>query len=155
MKLVNSTGNVWRGRAQSVLRIVSAFLFMSHGMQKILSFPVAPAAPIQWLSMSGIAGLLELVGGLLLLLGLFTRPVAFILCGEMAVAYFMAHAPRGFWPLLNRGELAALYSFVFLYLAAAGGGPWSLDACWNGRRLGDHRRRDRTLGAHAVSLTRS
>ena len=147
---MNSAVNVWGGRAQSVLRIVSAFLFMSHGMQKIMSFPVAPAAPIQLLSMSGIAGLLELVGGLLLLLGLFTRPVAFILCGEMAVAYFMAHAPRGFWPLLNRGELAALYSFGFLYLAAAGGGPWSFDAWRNARRLDDDRCRDRTLGAHAA-----
>ena len=74
--------------------------------------------------------MLELFGGLFLLLGIFTRPVAFLLSGEMAVAYFMSHAPRGFWPILNRGELAALYSFVFLYLAAAGGGPWSLDRFW-------------------------
>ena len=79
------------------------------------------------MSLSGVAGVLELFGGLLLLLGLFTRPVAFVLSGLMAFAYFIAHAPQGFWPLLNRGELAALYSFVFLYLAAAGGGPWSLD----------------------------
>lgn len=83
--------------------------------------------PIELLSLLGLAGMLELAGGLLLIIGLFTRPVAFILCGFMAVAYFMAHAPGGFWPLLNRGELAALYCFVFLYLAAAGGGAWSLD----------------------------
>ena len=79
------------------------------------------------LSLIGISGALELVGGLLVLTGLFTRPAAFILSGELAVAYFMAHAPQGFWPLLNKGELAALYSFVFLYLAVAGGGAWSLD----------------------------
>jgi putative oxidoreductase len=75
----------------------------------------------------GVAGILEFLGGLLVLLGLFTRPVAFLLSGEMAVAYFMVHAPQGFWPLLNRGELAVLYSFVFLYLAVAGGGAWSVD----------------------------
>jgi putative oxidoreductase len=80
--------------------------------------------------MAGVSGILELFGGLLLLLGLFTQPVAFILSGEMAVAYFMVHAPRGFWPLLNRGELAVLYCFVFLYLAAAGGGLWSVDHLW-------------------------
>jgi putative oxidoreductase len=85
----------------------------------------------------GLAGVLELFGGLLLLLGLFTRSVAFILAGEMAVAYFMAHAPKGFWPLLNRGELATLYCFVFLYLAAAGGGPWSIDHHWRRRSNGD------------------
>jgi putative oxidoreductase len=78
--------------------------------------------------MAGVAGVLEIVGGILLLLGLFTRPVAFLLAGEMAAAYFIVHAPQGFWPLLNRGELAALYCFLFLYLAAAGGGPWSVDA---------------------------
>jgi putative oxidoreductase len=111
----------------SVLRIVAALLFVSHGMQKILGFPVAPHAPIRWFSLIGVAGLLELVGGALLLLGLFTRPVAFVLSGEMAFAYFLAHAPHGFWPLVNRGELAALYSFLFLYLAFAGGGPWSVD----------------------------
>jgi putative oxidoreductase len=79
------------------------------------------------LSLTGVAGLLELVGGALLLFGLFTRPVAFVLSGQMAVAYFLAHAPQGFWPIANRGELAALYSFLFLYLAFAGGGEWSVD----------------------------
>jgi putative oxidoreductase len=80
------------------------------------------------MSLAGVAGVLETFGGLLLLLGLFTRPVAFVLAGEMAAAYFMSHAPQGFWPLLNRGELAALYCFLFLYFAAVGGGPWSVDA---------------------------
>ena len=107
---------------------------MSHGLQKILGFPVARAVATPLLSLSGIAGTMELVGGALLLVGLFTRPVAFLLSGEMAVAYFIAHAPQGFWPLLNRGELSALYSFVFLYLALAGGGSWSLDRWWQLRR---------------------
>ena len=111
----------------SVLRIVTAFLFVEHGTQKWLSFPGARSTPAVLWSLSGVAGLLELVGGFLLLLGLFTRPVAFVLSGLMAFAYFIAHAPQGFWPILNHGELAALYCFVFLYLAAAGGGPWSLD----------------------------
>jgi putative oxidoreductase len=119
--------STWAPRALSVLRIVAAFLFMQHGAQKLLGFPDGqqPGPPLN--SLAGIAGILELFGGLLLLLGLFTRPVAFILSGQMAVAYFMAHAPQGFWPILNRGELAALYCFVFLYLSAAGGGEWSLD----------------------------
>jgi putative oxidoreductase len=114
-------------RLLSVLRIVSGFIFMAHGSEKWLGFPAPPSAPATLMSLSGASGILELVGGLLLLLGLFTRPVAFLLSGEMAVAYFIAHAPHGFWPLLNRGELAVLYCFVFLYLSAAGGGPWSLD----------------------------
>jgi putative oxidoreductase len=122
----------WTPRLLSMLRIVSAFLLMAHGTQKWLSFPVARESPTELWSLSGIAGLLELVGGFLLLLGLFTRPVAFVLSGLMAFAYFIAHAPQGFWPIINRGELAALYCFVFLYLAAAGGGPWSVDR-WRGK----------------------
>jgi putative oxidoreductase len=112
----------------SVLRIVAAFLFMAHGAQKLLGFLAPPGAPAPAiLSQTWIAGVLELFGGALLLLGLFTRPVAFILSGMMAVAYFQVHAPLGFWPLQNRGELAALYCFTFLYFSFAGGGEWSAD----------------------------
>ena len=119
----------WSPRVLSVLRIVTALLFMTHGTSKILGFPFNPRYEnLPLLSLTGIAGLLELVGGVLLALGLFTRPVAFILSGEMAVAYFMAHAPRAFLPLVNQGELAVVYCFVFLYLWVAGAGPWSLDA---------------------------
>ncbi len=117
--------------ALSVLRIITGFLFMTHGMQKLLSFPVAFSKPVALFSLMGLAGSLELVGGALVLIGLFTRPAAFILSGEMAFAYFMAHAPQSFWPLINRGEAAVLYCFVFLYLAAAGAGPWSIDRLRN------------------------
>ena len=130
---MNSVVASWPPRLLSVLRIVAAFLFMVHGAQKWLAFPVARASPTLLWSMSGVAGLLELVGGFFLILGLFTRPVAFVLSGLMAFAYFIAHAPQGFWPIVNRGELAALYCFLFLYLAAAGGGPGSLDR-WLRRR---------------------
>ena len=113
----------------SLLRIVSGFLFWLHGAQKLLGLfgGVGGGGRADLFSLVGLAGVLEFFGGLLILAGLFTRPVAFILSGQMAVAYFMGHAPQGFWPIVNRGELAALYSFLFLYLAAAGGGPWSLD----------------------------
>jgi putative oxidoreductase len=110
----------------STMRIAAALLFMQHGSQKLFSIPPAQQTP-PLMSLMGLAGVLELFGGLLILWGLFTRPVAFILSGQMAVAYFMVHAPQGFWPLLNKGELAALYSFVFLYLSVAGAGPFSLD----------------------------
>jgi putative oxidoreductase len=125
----------WTPRLLSLLRIVSAFLFTAHGTTKWLSFPVPRASevPITFWSLGGIAGMLELVGGALLLVGLFTRPVAFVLSGLMAAAYFIAHAAQSFWPIVNRGELSALYCFVFLYLAAAGGGPWSIDR-WLWRR---------------------
>lgn len=111
----------------SVLRIMTGLLILEHGTGKYLGFPVGPMNGASPTTMGGAAGVLELIGGVLIVLGLFTRPVAFILSGMCAVAYFWAHAPRGFYPVLNGGELAALYSFVFLYLAAAGGGPWSLD----------------------------
>src|SRR5512145_505287 len=118
----------WTPRLLGLLRIVTAFLFAAHGSQKLLDFPPLPPEYAGKLpTIAVVAGVLELVGGVLVLLGAFTRPVAFILSGLMAVAYFMAHAPKGFWPLLNEGELAALYCFVFLYLAAAGGGAWSVD----------------------------
>ncbi len=124
----------WSPRLLSILRIVVAFLFTAHGTQKWLSFPAPRSTPTELWTLSGVAGMLELVGGALLLIGLFTRPVAFVLSGLMAFAYFIAHAPQGFWPILNRGELAAVYCFVFLYLAAAGGGPWSVDELWRARR---------------------
>jgi putative oxidoreductase len=111
---------------RSVLRIMTGLLFLQHGTQKILGFPPTASMP-SWLSLSGTAGLIELVGGALFVLGLFTRPVAFVLSGLMACAYFIAHAPQGFFPILNRGELAALYCFAFLYFVAAGPGPWSID----------------------------
>jgi putative oxidoreductase len=115
-------------RLLSVLRIVAAFLFIAHGTQKLFGVPAAePRDPVALFSLVGVAGILETFGGVLLLVGLFTRPVAFLLAGEMAVAYFVRHAPQAFWPLLNRGELAVLYCFLYLYLAAVGGGPWSLD----------------------------
>jgi putative oxidoreductase len=124
---LNSIGTLWESRLLSVLRIVTAFLFLTHGGQKLFGFPAPMPMPVELFSMVGFAGMLEFWGGLFLLLGLFTRPVAFLLSGEMAVAYFIAHAPKGFWPVLNKGELAVLYCFVFFYLAAAGGGNWSLD----------------------------
>ena len=114
----------------SVLRIMAGLLLLQHGTSKYLNFPVGPMNNASPATMSGVAGLIELVGGILVVIGLFTRPAAFIISGMTAVAYFYAHAPAGFFPLLNRGELAALYCFVFLYLAAAGGGAWSLDRLW-------------------------
>ena len=118
-------------KMQSVLRIVTAFLFLWHGTTKLFAFPQGMGpdnATADFATRAWFAGMLEVVGGGLLLLGLFTRPVAFLLAGQMAVAYFLVHAPRGFWPTLNGGELAALFCFNWLFFAAAGGGPWSLDA---------------------------
>ena len=115
-------------RLLSVLRIMTGLLFLEHGTQKILNFPLRAGPAPEWLSLFGVQGWIEIVGGVLIIIGLFTRPVAFILAGNMAVAYFMAHAPRSFFPALNGGDAAILYCFVFLYLSAAGAGPWSLDA---------------------------
>jgi putative oxidoreductase len=126
---MDSFCQTWSPRVLSVLRMVTALLFLQHGTAKYLGFPhVAAFDDLQFLSLLGASGVLELVGGVLMLIGLFTRPVAFILSGFMAVAYFLAHASQGFYPLLNQGELAVLYCFVFLYLSVAGGGAWSLDA---------------------------
>jgi putative oxidoreductase len=112
-----------------LLRIVVAFLFIAHGLQKLIGFPAGMPGPPQGLaSLMGVAGLIETAGGAFMLAGLFTRIVAFILSGEMAVAYFTQHAQRGFWPLTNGGELAVLYCFLFLFFAVAGSGAWSLDA---------------------------
>ena len=118
----------WTPRMLSVLRIMAGLLFMEHGTSKLLNFP-PPAAgmPTELSTLTLIAGILELVGGALVAAGLFTRIVAFVLSGEMAIAYFMAHAPQSFFPLLNHGDAAILYCFIFLYLAFAGGGEWSLD----------------------------
>jgi putative oxidoreductase len=117
----------WSPRMLSVLRFITGLLFLEHGTQKLLGFP-PPANPgPALLSLLGVQGILELVGGFLILVGFFTRPVAFILAGDMAVAYFMRHAPRGFFPLINGGQLAILFCFVFLYLFVAGGGIWSVD----------------------------
>jgi len=116
---------------RSVLRITTAFMFMLAGTMKLFAFPasITPSGgTMPLMSLVGVAGALEVFGGALLLLGLFTRPVAFLLAGEMAVAYFMSHYPKGFWPVLNGGVPAALYCFIWLYLSAAGAGPWSLDA---------------------------
>jgi putative oxidoreductase len=113
----------------SILRIVAAFLFLFHGTAKLLHVPhQAQFDNVQLMSLIGIQGVIELVGGALLLIGLFSRPVAFILSGDMAVAYFMAHFPKSWLPLLNGGDLAVLFCFVFLYLFVAGPGPWSIDA---------------------------
>jgi putative oxidoreductase len=120
----------------SLLRIMAALLLLQHGTQKLLGFPpmAAGRAAPEFMTMIWFAGAIELVGGTLLALGLFSRTTAFILSGELAFAYFIGHAPRGFFPIVNAGELAALYSFVFLYLAAAGPGPWSLDRLMGNRR---------------------
>jgi putative oxidoreductase len=119
----------WAPRLLSVLRIVAGLLFLEHGTQKFLSFPArAAAAAPDLASLMGVQGCLEIVGGVLIFLGLFTRPVAFVLAGDMAVAYFMSHLPRNFFPVLNSGDAAILYCFIFLYLAAAGSGEWSVDA---------------------------
>jgi putative oxidoreductase len=117
---------------------------MQHGAQKLFGFlATEPGAAVPLLSLRGVGGVLEFFGGLLILLGLFTRPMAFILAGEMAVAYFMAHAPQGFWPIQNQGEKAVLYCFVFLYLCAAGGGAWSLDHLWRRDAASTQVRRER------------
>jgi putative oxidoreductase len=119
----------WKPRVLSVLRIIAGLMIIQHGMGKLIGFPALPAyANIQLFSLLGAAGIIELVGGALLILGLLTRPAAFILSGEMAVGYFMAHGSKSFYPLVNGGTLAIMYCFTFLYLAAAGAGPWSVDA---------------------------
>jgi len=120
----------WSPRVLSVLRFVAGFLLIWHGSQKLFGYPIAlPAGPEGPLIVA--AGIIECFGGLLILVGLLTRPAAFLISGLMAAAYFMAHAPSGFLPLVNQGELAAIYSFLYLYFAVAGGGVWSLDALFS------------------------
>ncbi|HTG61206.1 MAG TPA: DoxX family protein [Terriglobia bacterium] len=126
-----SNYDLWSPRLLSILRVVTAFVFMEHGTQKLLGLPPSPQPmPSHLPPLLMVAGILEAFGGLLILFGLLTRPVALILAGEMAVAYFMVHARHSFWPLVNRGESAVLYCFIFLFLAAAGGGAWSIDRLW-------------------------
>ena len=122
----------WGPRALAVLRIVTALIFIEHGTQKLLGFPPSENPGPALFSLMGLAGVLELFGGALVLVGLFTRPVAFLLAGEMAVAYWMFHFPKSPYPAVNGGDAAILFCFIFLYLAAAGAGAWSLD----GRRRG-------------------
>ena len=120
--------NPFREQLLSVLRIMSGLLFLQHGTTKYLSLPATKMSGASPLTLSGAAGMIELVAGVLIVIGLFTRPAAFVASGTMAAAYFLAHFPRGFFPLQNGGELAALYCFVFLFLAATGGGALSVDA---------------------------
>jgi putative oxidoreductase len=122
----------WSSRLLSVLRLVAGLTFLEHGTSKFFHFPMSMGPHLPPLMTA--AGVLEVGGGALMILGLFTRPVAFILSGEMAVAYWMAHAPQGPYPLTNMGEAAVLYCFIFLYLAAAGGGAWALDAIFGAKR---------------------
>jgi putative oxidoreductase len=123
----------WAPYVLSIVRVMIAVIFLEHGTQKLFGFPAPSLGPATALTI--FSGLLELVGGLGLLLGLGTRLFAFLLSGEMAVAYFMVHAPRSIYPLLNRGELAAVYCFIFLYFAVAGGGPWSIDRLFHRRQV--------------------
>jgi len=138
VRLLDPARDRWTNIVLSVLRVAAALVYMQHGSQKLFGFPPSgapgPVAPLVLVSLTGVAGILEFFGGMLLLVGLFTRPVAFILSGEMAVAYFHVHAPRAFLPIVNRGELAVVLCFVFLYFAFAGGGSWSVDALLRSRR---------------------
>ena len=130
----------WSPQILSVLRIVAALLFVQHGCAKLLHVPYqAMFAHLPLMSVLGIQGVIELVGGGLLAIGLFSRPVAFILCGDMAVAFFMAHFPKNWLPILNGGDLAVLFCFTFLYLWVAGPGPWSLDALLGARPSSESR----------------
>lgn len=124
---MNGKKTIWFEQvALNILRIVTGLLFFFHGIQKLFGV-LGRDQPVEFFTLYGLAGAIETVGGAMILLGLFSRPVAFILSGEMAWAYFMVHAPGGVWPIINQGELAALYSFIFLYIAARGGGVFSID----------------------------
>lgn len=125
---IDQIGAAWATRAHGLLRIMAGLMLLEHGTTKHLSFPVTEMSTVPSFSLIGIAGWFELVGGIFIVLGLFTRPVAFILAGFCAVAFFYIHFPMSVFPIVNGGELAALYCFVFLFLAAAGPGAWSLDA---------------------------
>ncbi len=118
----------WSPRVLSILRIMVGLLFMQHGLSKYFGFPAAFPVAVQPLSLLGLAGAIEIVGGALVAIGLFTRVAAFIMSGEMAVGYFMAHFPKNFFPMINGGDAAVLYCFIFLFIALEGPGPWSIDA---------------------------
>ena len=151
---ISAVGSRWRSLTPyflSALRIVAAFLFMQYGTAKLFAFPgaiVPGGGTVPLMSQAGAAAVFEIIGGGLLLVGLFTRPVAFVLSGEMAFAYFIGHAPQGFWPILNQGIPAIVFCFVWLYFSAAGAGPWSLDAlirrrsgsAWADATIRPHRR---------------
>lgn len=126
--MLDPTPSPWTSRMLSIFRIIAGLSFMTHGTMKLFNAPSGEGMPVAWISLMGLAGILEALGGLLIALGLFTKPVAFVLAGEMAVAYFMAHFPQSFWPAKNGGETAMLFCFFFLYLVFAGPGEWSLDA---------------------------
>jgi len=130
MSIFEPSRSPWTGRMLSILRIVSGAMFITYGTMKVFNHPPMPAGmpPIQLMSQMGFAGTLEIIGGALILIGLFTRPVSFVLAGEMAVAYFQFHFPKSFFPSVNLGTPAILYCFIYLYLVFAGGGPWSVDA---------------------------
>ena len=135
---ITSQWSAWQKYLQSILRIVAAFMFLLAGTVKLFAFPtgIPPhGGTVQLISQLGLGAILETFGGMLLLLGLYTRPVAFLLAGEMAVAYFQFHFPGSVWPVLNGGVPAVLYCFVWLYFSAAGAGPWSLDAMWEKRHF--------------------
>ncbi len=131
MSGVSTLRNEWEPRLLIIVRIMAGLLYLQHGLNKMFNFPATPThvpyGDNMFSLVPGVAGVIEVFGSLLLILGLFTRPVAFIMSGEMAIAYFYAHQPRNFFPLLNAGESAILYCFIFLYLFVAGGGCWSLD----------------------------
>jgi putative oxidoreductase len=131
----DDSNSPWAARALSVLRIVTGLLFFEHGLQKVFDLPpAATAIPYHPISLLGLAGMIETIGGLLIIVGLFTRPAAFLASGEMAVAYFKVHIERSFFPINNRGDNVVLFCFVMLYLAFAGGGVWALDHWLASRR---------------------
>jgi putative oxidoreductase len=138
MSIFEPAHSPWPQRMLSVLRIVAALVFITFGTMKLFHFPPPPTGmpPIPLMSQLGLAGTLEFIGGFLMLIGLFTRPVAFILSGEMAVAYFQGHFPHSFWPTTNMGTPAILYCFIYLYLVFAGAGAWSVDAMIASSRAG-------------------
>jgi putative oxidoreductase len=137
MSIFEESHSEWPSRMLSLIRIVAGLVFISFGTMKLFNFPPLPPGmpPIPLMSQTGIAGFLETIGGTLIVLGLLTRPVAFVLAGEMAVAYFQFHAPTSFWPSVNMGVGAMMYCFLFLYLTVAGAGVWSIDTLIARRRL--------------------